>query len=207
MCCCSAFLPGVASQCFSVTEIPIDRCWQTIEFDGETHSVTDIRHLRRMRIDVDIQGLISSFDDDIGFRRHGDFTALFGLDRQDRFEFAVVGSGIVSVDMRDDGFRKILFDRRTISEIPGEVYDFITGIIEHGSRCVEGDVERISSYGSRSDDDLADDISSIHFDRNDDFCLCAARLVFHDKRRFMVLIVIYSEFKTIRIRRDHLLAV
>lgn len=160
-----------------------------------------------MRIDIDIQGLIRSFDDDIGFRRHGDFTAFFGLDRQNRFEFAVIGSGIVSVDVRDDGFRKILFDRRSVSEIPGEIYYFITGIVEHGGRRVESDSERISSHGSRSDDDLADDISSIHFDRNDDFRLCAARLVFHDKRRLMILIVSDSEFKAIRISRDYLVAV
>lgn len=84
----STFLSCIARQCFSISEIPTDLCRQTVEFYGERNPISDFRHLRRIIRNADIQGLISSFDDDIGIRRNGDFTSFFGLDRYDRMEFS-----------------------------------------------------------------------------------------------------------------------
>lgn len=109
--------------------------------------------------------------------------------------------------MRDNRLREILLDRRSISEIPGEVYDFIARIVEDACRRIKGDCERINAYGPWSDDDFSYDISPIHFDRDIYFRLCAARRIFHDKRSDMITAIGDSEFEAIRICRKHLLAV
>jgi hypothetical protein len=99
-----------------------------------------------MRIYGYIELLCSSFDDDICLWRDRHFTAFFGFDRNDRVEGAVVVSCIISVGMRDDGFRKILFDRRAISKVPGKGHYFIASIIEHACRSIECYIEGIGSY-------------------------------------------------------------
>ena len=114
-------------------------------------------------------------------------------------EYPVVVDGIVSIGMRDDGFREILFDRRSITEIPGEIDDLVTGIIEHRRGYIERDIEWISTYGSWSDDYFSYNICSIYFDRDNYFCFCTAWFIFYDKRHFMIIAVIDSEFKTILI--------
>lgn len=73
-----------------------------------------------MGIYIDLQCLCRSLDDNIVLRGNRNFAPFLGLDRDDRMEGTVFIRCIISVGMRDDGFREILLDRRTVSEVPGE---------------------------------------------------------------------------------------
>lgn len=100
-----------------------------------------------MGIYIDLQSLCRSLDDDIVLRRDSDFATFLGFDRDDRMKRTVFVRRVVSIGVCDDGFREILFDRCTISEVPSKRNNFITSIIEHGRRCIKRNIERISTYG------------------------------------------------------------
>lgn len=100
-----------------------------------------------MGIYIDLQSLCRSLDDDIVLRRDSDFATFLGFDRDDRMKRTVFVRRVVSIGVRDDGFREILFDRCTISEVPCKGYYLITSIVEYCGRCIECHIKWISSDG------------------------------------------------------------
>gem|GEM_PF-5180864 len=119
-----------------------------------------------MRIYIYLQCLISSLYDDIIFWRNDHFTSLLCLDGDNWMKCSVIVDSIVSVGMRDDRLREIIFDRRSVSEIPSKGNYLITRIVEYACRSIESDIKWISTHARWSHDNLAYDIFSIDLDRD-----------------------------------------